>query len=69
MSIGFLGLGTMGQPIAHNLLRAGHALTVWNRSAAAAQPLLEAGAQLAAQPADAVRGPVLFSMLADDAAG
>ncbi|WP_196484311.1 NAD(P)-binding domain-containing protein, partial [Xanthomonas translucens] len=51
MSIGFLGLGTMGQPIAHNLLRAGHALTVWNRSAAAAQPLLEAGAQLAAQPA------------------
>ncbi|NYF21957.1 hypothetical protein HDC36_003433 [Xanthomonas sp. JAI131] len=68
MSIGFLGLGTMGQPIAHNLLRAGHAVTVWNRSAAAAQPLLEAGAQLAAQPADAVRGPVLFSMLADDAA-
>ncbi|UYK86959.1 NAD(P)-dependent oxidoreductase [Xanthomonas sacchari] len=58
----------MGQPIALNLLRAGHALTVWNRSAAAAQPLLEAGAQQAAQPADAVRGPVLFSMLADDTA-
>ncbi|KAB7767775.1 MULTISPECIES: NAD(P)-dependent oxidoreductase [Xanthomonas] len=67
-TIGFLGLGTMGQPIALNLLRAGHALTVWNRSAAAAQPLLEAGAQQAAQPADAVRGPVLFSMLADDTA-
>ncbi|UYK68746.1 NAD(P)-dependent oxidoreductase [Xanthomonas sacchari] len=58
----------MGQPIALNLVRAGHALTVWNRSAAAAQPLLEAGAQQAAQPADAVRGPVLFSMLADDTA-
>ncbi|MCW0413962.1 3-sulfolactaldehyde reductase [Xanthomonas sacchari] len=67
-TIGFLGLGTMGQPIALNLVRAGHALTVWNRSAAAAQPLLEAGAQQAAQPADAVRGPVLFSMLADDTA-
>ncbi|WP_295907141.1 NAD(P)-dependent oxidoreductase [uncultured Xanthomonas sp.] len=67
-TIGFLGLGTMGQPIALNLLRAGHALTVWNRSAAAAQPLLKAGAQQAAQPADAVRGPVLFSMLADDTA-
>ncbi|MCW0374927.1 NAD(P)-dependent oxidoreductase [Xanthomonas sacchari] len=67
-TIGFLGLGTMGQPIALNLLRAGHALTVWNRNAAAAQPLLEAGAQQAAQPADAVRGPVLFSMLADDIA-
>ncbi|WP_045728861.1 NAD(P)-dependent oxidoreductase [Xanthomonas sp. GPE 39] len=68
MNIGFLGLGTMGQPIAHNLLRAGHALTVWNRSTDAAQPLVEAGAQLVAQPAQAVRAPVLFSMLADDTA-
>lgn len=68
MTIGFLGLGTMGRPIAYNLLRAGHAVCVWNRSAAPAQALAEAGAQRADTPAAAVRGPILFSMLADDAA-
>jgi 3-hydroxyisobutyrate dehydrogenase-like beta-hydroxyacid dehydrogenase len=55
MSIGFLGLGTMGQPIAHNLLRAGHALTVWNRSAARADALVREGALRTASAAAAVR--------------
>ena len=36
MRLGFIGLGTMGAAIARNLLRAGHDLTVWNRTAAAA---------------------------------
>ena len=46
--IGFVGLGVMGQPMALNLARAGTRLVVWNRSPAAADPLREAGAAVAA---------------------
>ncbi|MCF5925013.1 NAD(P)-binding domain-containing protein, partial [Xanthomonas perforans] len=66
MPIGFLGLGTMGLPMAHNLLRGGFALSVWNRSPERAQPLHDAGATVVEQPHDAAHGPLLFSMLADD---
>ncbi len=67
MDIGFLGLGHMGRAVARNLLAAGHAVTVWNRSPAPAQALAAEGAHLAKAPADAAR-PVLFSMLANDEA-
>ncbi|MCC4585723.1 NAD(P)-dependent oxidoreductase [Xanthomonas sp. NCPPB 1067] len=66
MPIGFLGLGTMGLPMAHNLLRGGFELSVWNRSPERAQPLREAGATVVMQARDAAHGPLLFSMLADD---
>lgn len=46
--IGFVGLGVMGQPMALNLAKAGTKLVVWNRSAAAADRLREAGAVVAA---------------------
>ena len=68
MEIGFIGLGRMGQAIAGNLLRAGHALSVWNRSPAAAQALVAGGARLAGEPAATAGGEVLLSMLADDEA-
>jgi 3-hydroxyisobutyrate dehydrogenase-like beta-hydroxyacid dehydrogenase len=69
MRIGFIGLGNMGAAIAANLLKAGHELSVWNRSAAKAVPLVEAGAQVAAMPKDAAAGrAAVISMLADDAA-
>ena len=69
MQIGFLGLGNMGAPIAANLLRAGHQLTVWNRTGDKARALVDAGAALAADPkAAASRSDVIFTMLADDAA-
>ncbi|KAB7769844.1 NAD(P)-dependent oxidoreductase [Xanthomonas maliensis] len=68
MPIGFLGLGTMGLPMAHNLLRGGLELSVWNRSAQRAEPLREAGALVVDAARDAAHGPLLFSMLADDAA-
>jgi 3-hydroxyisobutyrate dehydrogenase-like beta-hydroxyacid dehydrogenase len=68
MDIGFIGLGQMGKAIATNLLRAGHALRVWNRTASVARELGELGARPAADPAEAARGEVLFSMLSDDAA-
>lgn len=48
---GFIGLGIMGAPMAANLLGAGHELIVYNRSADKAEPLVQAGARLAASPA------------------
>ena len=67
--IAFLGLGHMGAPMARRLLAAGHPLTVWNRTAAKAAPLVGEGAVLAASPADAVRdADVVVTMLADPAA-
>jgi 3-hydroxyisobutyrate dehydrogenase-like beta-hydroxyacid dehydrogenase len=59
----------MGSAVARLLQKSGHELTVWNRTAAAAQGLAEGGAHVAATPAEAVsRMPVVFTMLADDAA-
>jgi 3-hydroxyisobutyrate dehydrogenase len=51
MRVAFLGLGAMGLPMAHNILRAGFPLTVWNRTPAKAEPLRAAGATVAATPA------------------
>jgi 3-hydroxyisobutyrate dehydrogenase len=67
--VALLGLGTMGAGMAANLLKAGFPLTVWNRTAAKAQPLAEKGARVAASPADAAKGAqVIIAMVADDAA-
>ncbi|MDX2350915.1 3-hydroxyisobutyrate dehydrogenase [Stutzerimonas xanthomarina] len=51
MHIGFLGLGNMGGPMARNLLKAGHQVTVFDLSAAAVSGLVEAGAKEATSPA------------------
>lgn len=69
MKIGFIGLGSMGQPMAQNLLQAGHELKVYNRTSQAAEPLRQFGATVANSPAEAVRDvEVIITMLADDAA-
>ncbi|HTJ89330.1 MAG TPA: NAD(P)-dependent oxidoreductase [Acidocella sp.] len=68
MKIGFLGLGQMGSGIAANLLKAGHELSVYNRSIGKTEALVAQGAKLAKTPAEACQGDVVFSMLADDAA-
>lgn len=68
MQIGFLGLGTMGAPMARNLLRAGHTVHVWNRSPAPREALLKDGAHACDTPLDLAVAPVLLSMLADDGA-
>ena len=49
--VGFIGLGIMGQGMAHNLLKAGFPLTVWNRTASRTEPFVTAGAVTAATPA------------------
>ncbi|HMF89769.1 MAG TPA: NAD(P)-dependent oxidoreductase [Candidatus Angelobacter sp.] len=52
MKVAFLGLGIMGRPMATNLAKAGHEVTVWNRTAVAEVP----GAGMAVSPAEAVKG-------------
>jgi 3-hydroxyisobutyrate dehydrogenase len=66
---GFIGLGIMGQPMALNLARAGTRLIVWNRTGSRCEPLRQAGATVAADPAGVFRraGTVIL-MLAGDAA-
>ena len=67
--VGFLGLGRMGRAMAPRLLEAGHALTVWNRTAEKAERLVANGAKIAVTPADvAAKADIVISMLADDAA-
>jgi len=67
--IGFIGLGVMGQPMALNLLKAGHPLTVYNRNAARTAPLAEAGASVAVSPrAVAAASHIVFINVADDTA-
>ena len=68
MRIGFLGLGNMGRAMAANLLRGGHQIRAWNRSAAAAAQLSAMGADAVATPGAAFDADVVFTMLADDAA-
>jgi len=68
MDIGFVGLGGMGQAMVGNLLKAGHAVHVWNRSPGPAQALAGEGAQAVRSPAEAFRGDAVISILADDAA-
>jgi 3-hydroxyisobutyrate dehydrogenase-like beta-hydroxyacid dehydrogenase len=68
MNIGFLGLGAMGHAMARRLLTAGHAVTVYNRTASKADDLVAEGARSARTPAEAARGAeIVFSMLFDDA--
>lgn len=65
--VALLGLGTMGNGMAVNLLNAGVSLTVWNRTHAKAEPLAQMGAILAESPARAAAGAdVVLAMLADD---
>ena len=68
MKVGFIGLGNMGTGMAASLLKAGHEITVYNRTPEKAKPLLEKGARKAASPAHACKGDVVITMLADDSA-
>jgi 3-hydroxyisobutyrate dehydrogenase len=68
-SIGFIGTGIMGQPMALNLLNGGHKVTVYNRTKAKTEPLERAGARVAESPAEAARGAhIVMSIVSDSAA-
>ena len=66
MNIGFIGLGNMGAAMAANLLRAGHAVTAYNRSRDKVDALVALGARPANTVAEACRGDVTVTMLAND---
>jgi 3-hydroxyisobutyrate dehydrogenase-like beta-hydroxyacid dehydrogenase len=68
MKIGFIGLGRMGAAMAANLLKAGHNVTVFNRSPGRGASLVELGAQEATNLAETCGGDAVITMLADDEA-
>lgn len=69
LRIGFLGLGTMGEPIANNLRKAGHDLTVWNRTASKADHIVAKGGTLAPSPRACAQGrDLVFLCLSDEKA-
>jgi 3-hydroxyisobutyrate dehydrogenase len=66
MRVAFLGTGIMGLPMARNVAAAGIELSAWNRSAEKAGPLRDDGAELAADPAEAIEGAdLVITMLSD----
>jgi 3-hydroxyisobutyrate dehydrogenase-like beta-hydroxyacid dehydrogenase len=68
MDVGFIGLGHMGAAMARNLVKAGHRVTVYNRTRGKAEALAREGAEVAERITDACHGDVLITMLSDDAA-
>ena len=68
MDVGLIGLGNMGSGIAKSLLRAGHRVTVYNRTTARAQALQSHGAIVATTIEEASRPGIVLTMLSEDAA-
>jgi 3-hydroxyisobutyrate dehydrogenase-like beta-hydroxyacid dehydrogenase len=68
MRIGFIGLGQMGSGMARSLIKAGHEVTVWNRSRAKSAALAGDGAKVAGELRDFAGAEAVITMLADDAA-
>ena len=65
-NIGLIGLGLMGRPMAANLLKAGHSLAIWNRTAWRAEELVHGGAALAKNPREvATESDLLITMVSD----
>lgn len=69
MKVGFIGLGNMGSAMARNLIKAGHTLSVYNRTRSRTEPFASLGARIVETPGEAAAdAEVLITMLADDAA-
>ncbi|MFL5831397.1 MAG: NAD(P)-dependent oxidoreductase [Solirubrobacteraceae bacterium] len=66
-TVAFLGTGTMGLPMARNLLAAGFQIRAWNRTRERAAPLRDAGAEIFDEPGDAARGAELIVTMLSDA--
>ncbi|MGC1304888.1 MAG: NAD(P)-dependent oxidoreductase [Caulobacteraceae bacterium] len=68
MKVGVIGIGAMGAGLADSLLRAGHEVTVWNRSRGPLEALSAKGARVAETPAQAFAGDAAVTMLSNDEA-
>jgi 3-hydroxyisobutyrate dehydrogenase-like beta-hydroxyacid dehydrogenase len=68
-TVGFIGLGLMGKPMAQNLVRAGFPVIVWNRTTARAQELVSEGAKVGENPRETAKlADVLITIVSDPAA-
>lgn len=66
MNIGFIGPGIMGRPMALNLIKAGHSLSVYGRRAEAVKPVTDAGARACASPREvAAQSEIVFIIVSD----
>src|ERR1700739_3300783 len=65
--IGWIGMGRMGFPMAERLIKAGHDVTIWNRTRAKAEPLAKIGGKVVDRLADLKSVDVLFSIVATGA--
>lgn len=61
--IGWIGLGRMGSPMAERLIKAGHDVSIWNRTRAKAEPLAALGGKIVEKPSDLAGVDVLFTMV------
>src|SRR5580692_7986353 len=61
--IGWIGMGRMGFPMAERLIKAGHDVTIWNRTRAKAEPLAKIGGKIVDHPSELKNVDVLFSIL------
>jgi 3-hydroxyisobutyrate dehydrogenase-like beta-hydroxyacid dehydrogenase len=68
MKVGFIGLGRLGAALAGNLIKAGHEVTVYNRSPEKARALAANGAKVASNVSEASRGDAVMTMLSNDEA-
>ncbi len=62
-SLGWVGMGRMGYPMAERLLKAGHTVSIWNRTRAKAEPLAAKGGRVVAQPSDLASLDIVFTMV------
>jgi 3-hydroxyisobutyrate dehydrogenase len=62
-SIGWIGLGRMGEAMVKRLMKGGHGVSVWNRTASKAQPLVEYGATIAASKQELAACEIVFTMV------
>src|SRR5262249_53115941 len=61
--IGWIGMGRMGFPMAERLLKAGHSVSIWNRTRAKAEPLAAKGATIVDRPSDLASQDIVFSIV------
>lgn len=66
MKVGVVGLGSMGMAIAKNLIKAGHEVTVYNRTKKKAEALAKEGAKIAQTLANVAQGDAVITMVSDD---
>jgi len=62
-SLGWIGMGRMGYPMAERLVKAGYDVAIWNRTRAKAEPLTKAGVRLAERPAGLGECDIVFTMV------